>query len=160
MTLQLDHLYKKCLVSAEVGLVEPVVCLFVEGIKTTCRQRLNNIAAFTIVALVIGPVHSSTNSTLWRVPCCHHGTGNYSNTQAITVQPGIHSLLGWESAHTGEVSCPRTQRPTRQLRPIPKTFQSKVADHSHTPQCPACIWRIQFRCTDTEGGHCRGACCA
>ena len=44
--------------------------------------------------------------------CCHHGAGNKSNTQAITVQPGTHSLLGRESAHTGEVSCPRTQRHT------------------------------------------------
>ena len=34
-----------------------------------------------------------------------YGTGNYSNTQATTVQPGIHLLLG-----QAEVSCPQTQR--------------------------------------------------
>ena len=45
-------------------------------------------------------------------PCCHHDAGNCSNTQVIPVQPGTHSLLGRESAHTGEVSCPRTQRQT------------------------------------------------
>ena len=58
-------------------------------------------------------------------PCCHHGgSGNYY-TQAITVQPGTHSLLGRESAHTGEVSCPRTQRQPRQPRPYPRPFSPK-----------------------------------
>ena len=52
---------------------------------------------------------SSLGSTqLW----CHHSTGNYSNTQAITVQPGTHSLLGLDSAQTGEVPCLRTQHHT------------------------------------------------
>ena len=42
-------------------------------------------------------------------PCCHYDAGDYSNTQAFTVQTGTHSLLGQENAHAGEVSCPKTQ---------------------------------------------------
>ena len=42
-------------------------------------------------------------------PCCHHGAGNYSDTQAITVQPGNLSLLGRDTARTGEASFSRTK---------------------------------------------------
>ena len=93
-------------------------------------------------------------------PCCQHGTGNYSSTQAITVQPGTHSLLTWESALACKVSCPRTQRQTAaaksrtQLRPVSTRLQTIVT----APWCPACIWSIYFRCRDTEGSHCQGAC--
>ena len=61
-------------------------------------------------SLVVGPVRSSTNSVLWgsTQSCCNHGTGNYSITRALTVQPDTHSLLSRGSAHTGEGSCPRT----------------------------------------------------
>ena len=36
----------------------------------------------------------------------HRGTGKYSKTQAIAVQPDTHLLLGREGAHTGKVPCP------------------------------------------------------
>ena len=81
------------------------------------------IVAFTIFALVMGPVRSSANSTPWGVysPRCHHSAGNYSNIQAITVQPGTQWFVGQESAHIGEVLCPRMQCHT-------------VATETHTPR--------------------------
>ena len=44
------------------------------------------------------PVPIQLLISMWS--CCHHAAGNYSNTQVITVQPGIHSLLGQEREHT------------------------------------------------------------
>ena len=44
------------------------------------------------------------NSLRSTQPCCHHGAGNYSSTQAITVQSGTHSLLGRKSAQIGQIS--------------------------------------------------------
>ena len=69
------------------------------------------MVGLTDSSLVMGPSCSSTSSTPGGTysPCCHHGAGSYSNTQVIAVQLGVHSLLGEESAHTGEVHCPRTQ---------------------------------------------------
>ena len=92
-------------------------------------------------------------------PCCHHGAGNYSNTRAITVQPGTHSLLDRESAHTGEVSCARTRRhPAAAETRIPETSQSQVAGHSHRSVTP-CIYGIYILDIGTpEGGHCQGTC--
>ena len=46
-------------------------------------------------------------------PCCHHGIGSYSDTQAIS--PNRYPLtpgMGLESAPTGEMPCPRTQHHT------------------------------------------------
>ena len=64
----------------------------------------------------MGPVCSSTNSTPWGAhsPCCHHGTRYYSNTQAITLHSGTHSLLGLESVTVspGEVPFLVTQHYT------------------------------------------------
>ena len=48
----------------------------------------------------------------------------------MTVLPGTHSFLGRESAHTGEVSCLRTQRHTTGAETSTKDSQSKVAGHS------------------------------
>ena len=83
-------------------------------------------------------------------PCCHHSAGNYSNTQAITVQPRTHSLLGRESLHTGEVSCPRTQHHTTAAETHPQDLSSPMLQIIVTaPWRPACIWSIYFRCTGT-----------
>ena len=49
----------------------------------------------------------------------HRGTGKYSKTQVIAVQPDTHLLLGREGAHTGKVPCPTWDSATpRQSRPI------------------------------------------
>ena len=51
------------------------------------------------------PVHSNANWNFLEgyIPGAPRGDGNYSNTNAATVQLGIHSLLSRESAHTSEV---------------------------------------------------------
>ena len=86
-------------------------------------------------------------------PCCHHGAGDCSNTQAITVQPGTHSLLGRESAHTGEVSYPGTQS----QNPTAKTYTQDVLILSRRSQSPTRdalhLWSIYFSCGDTYSGH-------
>ena len=68
-------------------------------------------------------------------------TDNYSNTQAITVQPGTHSLLGWESAHAGQCPAQGYSATLQQQRPIPKTSQSKVIGHGHCAMMP-CIYIV------------------
>ena len=104
------------------------------------------ILAFTIVALVIGPsclFQYQLNSLGGMQSCSHHRAGNYSKSQAITIQSGNHSLLGRESAHTGEVPYSRTQRHTAatktpHLRPLdPKWWAVATA-----PRRPVCIWSI------------------
>ena len=89
-------------------------------------------------------------------PCCHHSTGNYSNTQAITVQP-IHS---WVKRVHIQVKCLAQGHSAklRQLRPASKTFQSKVAGHSHRAMMPCIMEYISEMYSNTEGGHCQGAC--
>ena len=97
--------------------------------------------------MVIGPVRSSTNSTPCMgsiQPCCHHGAGNYSNTQAITVQPRAHSLLSRKGAHTGKVPCPWIQHHTAatktRSRDLPSRY--KVAGSSHAPRLPGRTWSV------------------
>ena len=89
-------------------------------------------------------------------PCCHNGTGDYSNTQAITIQPGTHIiLLGQENAHTGEVPCPRIQRHTAiaETRIQDLSIQSRRAwpprhDTLH-------VYEVLYSDNrNTEGGHC------
>ena len=91
-------------------------------------------------------------------PCCHHGVGDYSNTQANTVQPCAPSLLGPHSAHAGEVSCPRTQHRTAAAETHTQDLSVQSRRSVTVPWCPACIWSIKFRCRDTEGGHCQADC--
>ena len=80
-------------------------------------------------------------------PCCHHGAGNYSYTQAVTVQPGTHSLLCRELAHTGEVSCPRTAPNRSSWDPYPRPpFSRKSQVIVTAPWRPACIRSIYFGC--------------
>ena len=92
-------------------------------------------------------------------PCCHHGAGNYSYAQSITVQSGTHSLLGRESAHAVKCLVQGHSAKARQPRPVPKTFRSKVAGHSHCALTP-CMYMeyIVSMYRDTEGSHCQGAC--
>ena len=108
----------------------------------------------------MGPVGSSTNSTCWGAhsPCCHNSTGDYSNTQATTVQPGTHSVLGWEGAHIGGVPCPRTQHQTTAAWDVDPRPQPKVTGRSHHAMTPCMYMEHTFRCRDTEGGHCQGVC--
>ena len=115
------------------------------------------------LVIYIGPVHSCTNSTLWEAysPAAifFKGAGNHSNTQAVTVQPDIHSLLGRESAHTGEEYCSRTQRHTAGAETRTKDLPVQSRRHIVTsPWCPAGIWSVYFRCRDAKVGHCQGAC--
>ena len=108
----------------------------------------------------MGPVRSSTSSIPPGAysPCCHHGAGNYSNTQAITVQPGTHSLLGRESTHTGEVLAQGHSATPRELRPAPETSRFKVTSRSHRVTTPSMCIECICRYRDTEGSHCQGAC--
>ena len=48
---------------------------------------------------------SHLNSLGSMQPYCHHSAGNYSNTQAFTLLPDTHLLLGPESARVGKVPC-------------------------------------------------------
>ena len=116
------------------------------GIKTTWSQSLIAVAFTIIVSLVMGHFCFSTSWIPWVVyrSYCHHDTGSYLNTQAFTVQPGTYSLLGWESAHSGEVPCPRAQRHTAAA----KTSRSKSQAIATVPRRPACIWSI---CSDIIG---------
>ena len=93
-------------------------------------------------------------------PCCHHGAGKYSNTQAITVQPGTHSLLGRASAHAGEVSGPRTQRHTAAAETCTqdRSVRRRRPQSLHHDALHVYKVLIYFRCRDTEGGHCQAAC--
>ena len=55
--------------------------------------------------LVTGPVRSEAISTPWGAysPAAIFSTQNYSNTQAFTVLPGTHLVLGRESARVSKV---------------------------------------------------------
>ena len=106
------------------------------------------IVAFTIFPLVL--VRFSTNSSLSRAywPCRHHGDENYSNTQAIIVQPGSHALLSRENVHTGQVPCRRTQR---------HTAAAKTRSRDTHRATTLCVYmECIFRYKDTEGDHCQG----
>ena len=82
-------------------------------------------------------------------PCCHHGAGNYSNTQGITVQSGTHSFLCRQSAHTGEVSCPKTEAHSGSRDPYPRPVSPKSQAAGSASWRPACIWSTHFRCIGT-----------
>ena len=62
--------------------------------------------------LVTGPIHSEAISTPRGAysPAAISGAWNYPNTQAFTVVPGTHLLLGRESARVGKVPCLGAQR--------------------------------------------------
>ena len=63
-------------------------------------------------SLVTGPVRLQAISTPRGAysPAAIFGAQSYSNTQAFIVLPGIHSLLGRESAHVSKVPCLEAQR--------------------------------------------------
>ena len=94
-----------------------------------------------------------TNATPWGAhsPCCHHGAANYSNTQAIAVQPDTHSLLGQDSAHTGKVPCPRVQHHSAAAETVPETSQSKVRGRSHRATTPCMYMEYVFNIGTLRG---------
>ena len=64
-------------------------------------------------------------------PWCHHGAGDYSYTQAITVQPGTHSLLVRECTYRWSV-LPKDTAPhcdSWDLYPRPFSPKSQAIDH-------------------------------
>ena len=93
--------------------------------------------------LVTGPVYSSAILTARGVysPAAIIGPQNYSNTQAFTVLPGTHLLLGRESARVGKVPCLGAQhrsiiQPSWGSNPRPLACKSRALPLSHdTPQC-------------------------
>ena len=57
------------------------------------------------------------------LPCCHHGAGNYSNTQAFPVLPGTHLLMGRANACVDRVPCPRAHHHST-AQPVTRTGKS------------------------------------
>ena len=113
------------------------IVLYCIGCTYIAQRYIRFLCASHQFSLVIGPVRSSTVtmqlSSLGSIqPCYHHGAGNYSNTQAVTVQPGTHLFLGRESPHAGEVSCPRIQRQTAAA----ETRTQDLSVQTHRPYSP------------------------
>ena len=110
-----------------------LLLLLLGATKATCQAMAGMVGAVSIFALVMGSLCSSTNSTPWGgiQSCCHHGGGNYSNTQEITVQPGTHLLLSRDGAHTCEVPCPRTPHHIAAAETHAQDLLIQVAGRSH-----------------------------
>ena len=108
------HLYLCFVVVVLYCIVLYCIVVYCIGCTYIAQHYITFLCASHQFPPVIGPIRSSTNSTPWGSiqPCCYHGAGYCSRTQAMTVQPGTHSLLGRDSVHAGEMSCPRTQRQT------------------------------------------------
>ena len=82
-----------------------VYCSVVLNIYIVGRHYIWLLRASHQVSLVIGPVHSSTNSTSWGAysPAAITALVTIQTySQAVNVQPGTHSLLGRESGHTNQ----------------------------------------------------------
>ena len=92
-------------------------------------------------------------------PCCHHGAGRYSNTQAIAIQNQVRTHSWVERVHIQVKCLAQGQSATpRQPKPQPDTSRSKVAGYSHriTTHCMYMEYIVRYR--DLEGGHCQGTC--
>ena len=83
--------------------------------------------------LVIGPVRSSTNSTLWGAysPAAIMALVTiHTHKQSLSNQVPIHSWVEKVHIHMKCLPQGHSAKP-RQPRHVPKTFRSKVAGHSH-----------------------------
>ena len=97
---------------------------------------------FIPISLIIGAVHSSINSTLWKP------YNPAAITTPVTIQIHKRSLSNQVPIHSWvkrvyiKVKCliQGHSATPRQPRPVPKTFQSIVT----APWRPACIWSLFF----------------
>ena len=106
---------------------------------TYIAQHYNISMHFTSISLVTGPVRSSANSTPWGAysPAAITALVTiHAHQQSLPNQVPIHS---WVKRVYIQVKCLAQGHSAKQWhpRPVPKTFQSKVAGHSHRalPPC-------------------------
>ena len=112
--------------------------LVLGGLRQLGSHWLNN-SCFHTFSLVMGAVRSSTTSTplgayspaaITALETIQTQCVRAHVTQSLSRQVPIHPWV--ESAHTGEVTCPRTQRHTA----ASETSRAKVAGRSHRVTTP------------------------
>ena len=109
--------------------------------------------------LVKASVQSSINSTPRRAcsdAAIIRGWKSSSTQQSLYNQVPIHSWVERVNTCSGGVLCPTTHH-TRRPRPVSETSRSKVAAVG-TAAGRLCIYSVHARYSDSEVGHCQGAC--